>query len=144
MPTILKMNDIPIMDYTSNIELYNDEYLFEMIVEFYNTYNQTNIRNLWKFHFLLDFEEEGIEDDIIIINNNMNINLTLIKKYAPDIYNSYEYEIGEYDNCIEKIYDQNLEIFADILHNRFNSRFFKYINDMEGAELSGADTDADE
>jgi hypothetical protein len=142
MTTTLMMKDIPIT--TNDYSSYDDEYLFEMIVEFYNTYNQTNIRSLWKFHFLLDFEEEGIEDDIIIINNNMNINLTLIKKYAPDIYNSYEYEIGEYDNCIEKIYDQNLEIFADILHNRFNSRFFKYINDMEGAELSGADTDADE
>ena len=140
MPNFM-MKDIPI---GSDEILYDDEYLFEMIVEFYNTYNQTNIRSLWKFHFLLDFEEEGIEDDIIIINNNMNINLTLIKKYAPDIYNSYEYEIGEYDNCIEKMYDQNLKIIADILHNRFNSRFFKYINDLEGAELSGADTDTEE
>ena len=133
------MKDIPITtNYSSS---YDDENLFEVIVEFYNTYNQTNIRSLWKFHFLLDFDEEGIEDDII---NNNNMNLTLIKKYAPDIYNSYEYEIGEYDNCIEKMYDQNIKIFADIIHNRFNSRFFKYINDLEGAELSGADTDTEE
>jgi hypothetical protein len=131
------MKDIPI---GSDEILYDDEYLFEMIVEFYNTYNIIDIRNLWEYNFLLDFDEEGIDDDII---NNNNMNLTLIKKYAPDIYNSYEYEIGEYDNCIEKMYDQNLKIIADILHNRFNSRFFKYINDMEGAELSGADTDAD-
>ena len=140
MPNLV-MKDIPI---GSDEILYDDEYLFEMIVEFYNTYNQTNIRSLWEFNFLLDFDEEGIEDDIIIINNNMNINLTLIKKYAPDIYNSYEYEIGEYDNCIEKMYNQNLKIIADILHDRFNSRFFKYINDLEGAELSGADTDTEE
>jgi hypothetical protein len=133
----IMMKDIPI---GSDEILYDDEYIFEMIVEFYNTYNIINIRNLWEYNFLLDFDEEGIDDDI---NNNNNMNLTLIKKYAPDIYNSYEYEIGEYDNCIEKMYDQNLEIIADILHNRFNSRFFKYINDMEGAELSGADTDAD-
>ena len=65
------------------------------------------------------------------------------KKYAPNIYNSYEYKIGEYNNCIEKIYNQNLKIFADIIHNRFNSRFFKYINDLEGAELSGTDTDTE-
>jgi hypothetical protein len=136
MPNFM-MKDIPI---GSDEILYDDEYLFEMIVEFYNTYNIINIRNLWEFNFLLDFDEEGIDDDII---NNNNMNLTLIKKYAPDIYNSYEYEIGEYDNCIEKMYDQNLKIIADILHNRFNSRFFKYINDMEGAELSGADTDVD-
>jgi len=136
------MKDIPITtNYSSS---YDDENLFEVIVEFYNTYNQTNIRNLWEFHFYLDFDEEGIEDDISIYNNYNNINLTLIKKYAPDIYNSYEYEIGEYDNCIEKMYDQNIKIFADIIHNLFNSRFFKYINDLEGAELSGADTDTEE
>ena len=132
------MKDIPI---GSDEILYDDEYLFEMIVEFYNTYNIIDIRNLWEYNFLLDFDEEGIDDDII---NNNNMNLTLIKKYAPDIYNSYEYEIGEYDNCIEKMYDQNIKIFADIIHNRFNSRFFKYINDLEGAELSGADTDTEE
>jgi hypothetical protein len=137
MPNLM-MKDIPI---GSDEILYDDEYLFEMIVEFYNTYNIINIRNLWEFNFLLDFDEEGIDDDII---NNNNMNLTLIKKYAPDIYNSYEYEIGEYDNCIEKMYDQNLKIIADILHNRFNSRFFKYINDLEGTELSGADTDIEE
>ena len=99
MPNLM-MKDIPIT--TNDYSSYDDEYLFEMIVEFYNTYNQTNIRSLWEFHFLLDFDEEGIEDDIIIINSNNNLNLTLIKKYIPDIYNSYEYEIGEYDNCIEK------------------------------------------
>ena len=142
MTTTLMMKDIPIT--TNDYSSYDDEYLFEMIVENYNTYNQTNIRSLWEFHFLLDFEEEGIEDEIILIKNYFNINLTLIKKYAPDIYNSYEYEIGEYDNCIEKMYDQNLKIFADIVHRRFNDRFFKYINNLEGAELSGADTVADE
>ena len=140
MPNLM-MKDIPI---GSDEILYDDEYLFEMIVEFYNTYNQTNIRSLWEFNFLIDFDEEYIEDDHIIINNNNNLNLTLIKKYAPNIYNSYEYKIGEYDNCIEKMYNQNLKIIADILHDRFNSRFFKYINDLEGAELSGADTDTEE
>jgi hypothetical protein len=140
MPNLM-MKDIPI---DSDEILYDDEYVFEMIVEFYNTYNQTNIRSLWEFNFLIDFDEEYIEDDHIIINNNNNLNLTLIKKYAPNIYNSYEYKIGEYDNCIEKMYNQNLKIIADILHNRFNSRFFKYINDLEGAELSGADTDTEE
>ena len=140
MPNLM-MKDIPIgLDEI----LYDDEYLFEMIVEFYNTYNIINIRNLWEFNFLIDFDEEGIEDDHIIINNNNNLNLTLIKKYAPNIYNSYEYKIGEYDNCIEKMYNQNLKVIADILHDRFNSRFFKYINDLEGAELSGADTDTEE
>ncbi len=135
------MKNIPIT--TNDYSSYDDEYLFEMIVEFYNTYNRINIRSLWKFHFFLDFDEEGIEDDIIIINNNNDMNLTLIKQYAPDIYNSYEYEICEYDNCFTAMYEQNLEVCADIIHNRFNSRFFKYINDLEGAELSDADTDTE-
>ena len=60
MTTTLMMKDIPITnrEYSS----YDDECLFEMIVEFYNTYNQTNIRSLWEFHFLLDFDEEGFKD----------------------------------------------------------------------------------
>ncbi len=29
MSTILRINDVPIMDYTSNIVSYNDEYLFK-------------------------------------------------------------------------------------------------------------------
>ena len=45
MPTILKMNDIPIIDYTSIIELYDDEYLFEMILEYYTNTKQTDIFN---------------------------------------------------------------------------------------------------
>ncbi len=38
---------------------------------------------------------------------------------------------------------KQIELCADILHRRFNDRFFKHINDLEGAELSGADTDDD-
>ena len=46
MTTTLMMKDIPITtnnDYSS----YNDEYLFEFILDNYNSYNQTNIRRLW-------------------------------------------------------------------------------------------------
>ena len=75
------MKDIPIT--TNDYSSYDDEYLFEMIVEFYNTYNQTNIRSLWEFNFFLDFDEEGIEDDINNNNNNNNMNLTLIKNMPP-------------------------------------------------------------
>ena len=49
MPNIM-MKDIPI---GSDEILYDDENIFEMIVEFYNTYNQTNIRSLWEFNFLM-------------------------------------------------------------------------------------------
>ncbi len=112
------MKDIPITtnnDYSS----YNDEYLFEFILDHYNSYNQTNIRRLWKYEYFLDFEDEEVEDDIDEINN---MNLSLIKKYAPDIYNTYEYDTN--DNCFTAMYEQNLEVCADIIHRRFNNRFF--------------------
>ncbi len=41
-------------------------------------------------------------------------------------------------------YTEKLEVCADILHRRFNDRFFKYINDLEAEELSGAETETDE
>ena len=42
------------------------------------------------------------------------------------------------------MYFQNLEVCADILKRRFNAKFYNYINNLEGAELSGSDTDTDE
>ena len=75
-----------------------------MIVEFYNTYNQTNIRSLWEFHFLLDFDEEGNDYDV---ENNNNMNLSLIKRYAPDIYDTYEYELDTYE-LEEHMFDKTI------------------------------------
>ena len=72
------------------------------------------------------------------------MNLSLIKKYAPNIYNTYEYDIEDGENCFEMMYFQNLEVCADILKRRFNAKFYNYINNLEGAELSGSDTDTDE
>ena len=141
MPTILKMNDIPIMDYSSNIESYNDEYLFEIIVESYTKYKETNIFNLWNYNHFIDFEKEDVDDDI---EDNNNMNLSLIKYYAPDIHNTYEYDIEDDENCFEMMYFQNLEVCAEILKRRFNDKFYNYINNLEGAELSGDDTDTDE
>ena len=47
MPTILKMNDNPIIDNTSNIELYDDaDFLYEIILENYTNNKQTDIFNL--------------------------------------------------------------------------------------------------
>ena len=39
------------------------------------------------------------------------------------------------------MYFQNLEV---CLKRRFNAKFYNYINNLEGAELSGSDTDTDE
>ena len=72
------------------------------------------------------------------------MNLSLIKYYAPDIYNTYEYDIEDDENCFEMMYFQNLEVCAEILKRRFNNKLYKLINIVEGAELSGSDTDTDE
>ena len=143
MPTILKMNDIPIIDYNSIIEFYDDEYLFEMILEYYTNTKQTDIFNFWKSRDSIDFEEE--EDDVDDYNeDDNNMNLSLIKKYAPDIYNTYQYDIKDNENPFEMMYNQNLEVCANILKRRFTDKLYYDINRYEGAELSGADTDTDE
>jgi|688.fasta_scaffold783963_2 hypothetical protein len=143
MPTILKMNDIPIIDYNSIIEFYDDEYLFEMILEYYTNTKQTDIFNFWKSRHSIDFEED--EDDVDDYNeDDNNMNLSLIKKYAPDIYNTYQYDIKDNENPFEMMYNQNLEVCANILKRRFTDKLYYDINRYEGAELSGDDTDTDE
>ena len=144
MATTLKMKDIQITDnfYSS----YDEELLFKMIAdELHYRYDSTNISRFWINKYFLDFDEEGIDYDV---ENNNNMNLSLIKRYAPDIYNTYEYELDtfELEEHIydETIYDYNLRVCADVIKRRFNDRFFKYINDLEGAELSGDDTDTDD
>jgi hypothetical protein len=113
-----------------------------MIIDNYNMHNQTIIYRFWKFEYLLDFENEDIEDIEDDINDINDMTLSLIKKHAPDIYNTYEYD--KYNNYFTTIYEQNLEVCADILHRRFNNRFFKHMNDLEADELSGAETETDE
>ena len=49
-----------------------------------------------------------------------------------------------YDEDYKNIYSITLKICSEILRNHFNDRFYTYINELEGAELSGADTDDDE
>ena len=144
MATTLKMKDIQITDnfYSS----YDEELLYEMIIQgLYVRYNSTNISRFWIHKYFLDFDEEGIDYDV---ENNNNMNLSLIKRYAPDIYDTYEYELDTFEleeHMLDKtIYDYNLRVCADVIKRRFNDRFFKYINDLEGAELSGDDTDKDE
>ena len=73
------------------------------------------------------------------------MNLSLIKTYASDFYNTYEYDVyPEYEKDYKNIYLITLSICGEILKNHFNDRFYTYINELEGAELSGADTDDDE
>ena len=63
--------------------------------------------------------------------------MILIRTYAPDTYNTYEYNIGDDTKIISQLLTYVL-IFSTH-KERFNNYIYK--ND---AELSGADTDTDE
>ena len=146
MPTSIMMNDIPIFHYSKHCEDFSDEYLFDMILEYYFNHKDTNIKRYWTFEYLLDFDEEENQDDEVIdeIENYNNINLSLIKKYAPEIYKTYVYDIKDNQNPFEMMHLQNIELCADIIHKQFIHKLYNYINNLEGAELSGSDTDTDE
>jgi hypothetical protein len=42
---------------------------------------------------------------------------------------------------IRTFFKTTLNISGDVLKSYFNDRFFNYINEMEGGELSGNETD---
>ena len=66
------------------------------------------------------------------------MNLSLIKNYDPNIYNTYEYDIKDGENPFEMMYNQNLEVSANILKRCFAYKLYYDINIYEGAELSGS------
>jgi hypothetical protein len=105
MTTTLMMKDI-----LFNFKDYNDGYVLYMIYQEYERYNSVNISELWRQKYFLD-------DKINEYNNNMI--LSLIRKYAPDIYDTYKYD---FDDEID-IYDTNLNLCCDILKRRFNDIF---------------------
>ena len=134
------MKDINI---TSNEYLNKDDNdIFNDIIEEYNINNEYDISKLWYFANFLDLENDDIDEDDIININNMN--LSYIKKYSPNIYNTCKYEIDEYPEYNEEykdIFKTTLSISGNVLKSYFNDRFFNYINEMEGGELSGNETD---
>ena len=142
------MKDIEITNYVdcdyNDIDETND-YIFDKIIENYNIFHITDIFELWYFTYLKDLDEldEGEEDEIIDINN---MNLSIIKLYTPEIYENYEYENYEYLEYNEEykvIFKPTLIQCANVLKALFSNKFYKYINYLEGDELSGADTDDD-
>ena len=84
-----------------------DDYIFDKIIENYNIYHITNIFNLWHFTYYLDLDEDELEADEIINNNDMN--LSIIKQYAPNIYNNYEYELMNTPHIM-----RNIKIFITL------------------------------
>jgi hypothetical protein len=140
------MKDIEIITYAdcdyNDIDETND-YIFDMIIENYNIYHITDISKLWYFTYLKDLDEldEDEEHEIIDINN---MNLSIINFYTPEIYENYEYENYEYliyNEEYKQIFKPTLIQCANVLKALFSNKFYKYINYLEGDELSGADTD---
>ena len=149
---------------------YTEEQLFNKLCNMYNNSPIKNISSLW-FHTYYTFMnclKENLEDaynenrnnreeleNYIYFRRSINdTNLLLIKNYAPDIYNSYEFKFdyAEYDeffddefenNFYELVFVPTLKICSDILNTHFKERFNNYINEKD-AELSGAETETDE
>ena len=140
------MKDIHISEISNAEFLVNDDdndTFDKIIYNYINIHTNKNIAKIWLISYLFDLDDEEEEFDEYIIDVN-NMNLSLIKKYAPEFYNTYEYDVyPEYDEDYKNIYLITLNICGEILKNHFNDRFYTYINELEGAELSGADTDDD-
>ncbi len=144
MPNLM-MKDIPIgsdeilYDEDGNL-LYDDEHLFNIILENYKENNQTDIYDFWYSAHSFDLESDENPDYY------NDIQLAIIKTYAPDIYNTYEYDEDyfEYDDEQKNIFEPTLDICAEIIKSRFTDKFYKVINAIEGDNLSDADTDTDE
>ena len=139
------MKDIHISEISNAEFLVNDDdndTFDKIIYNYINIHTNKNIAKIWLLSYLFDLDDEEEKKYIIDVNN---MNLSLIKKYAPEFYNTYEYVVyPEYDEDEdEKIYLITLNNCGKILKNHFNDRFYTYINELEGAELSGADTDDD-
>ena len=147
MPNLM-MKDIPIgsdeilYDEDGNL-LYDDEHIFNIILKNYKENNQTNVYDFWYDAHNLLFD---LEDDSYPINEYNDIQLAIIKTYAPDIYDTYEYDEDyfEYDEEHKNIFEPTLDICAEIIKSRFTDKLFKIINAIEGDELSDADTDTEE
>ena len=163
------MNEIRIHNFMETDIPYTDEELLNKLCRMYNDTPIKDISSLWfNFHFtIINILKEDVEDaynedgdNKIQLENYMFLrrlindkNLLLIKNYAPDIYNTYEYnfdndeyeydDVDEYEiNFFKKVFKPTLKTCADILNLHFKDRFDNYINEKD-AELSGAETETE-
>ena len=145
--SIVRMRDIKITGYIdcdfNDIEETND-YILGKLIEYYNIYHIPNVEYLWYNHYIIEFVDfdEDYDDEIININDR---NLSIVKIYEPEIYENKKYNFNnenrKYNEEYKNIFDETLRESANILKFHLQKKFSKYINDLEGDELSGADTD---
>jgi len=153
MTTTLMMKDIPIHPlYQHEFNDCEEQFLFNQFCHLYDKSCMRDIYNYWLESKSFDFESYVLETDNMSRETYGYLRLKtyqllkLLRDYAPDIYNTYEFNIETNKTRKQRfiiIHKLALKISADIINTHFKERFDNYINERE-AYLSGADTDADE
>jgi len=118
-----------------------EDIIYNNIIDAYNIRKNASISQLWFYSNILT-DDDNVDD----IDNSFNYNLSIIKKYCPNTYNTFIFTpIFDKDNEeLEYKLDINRDLLFQcgyILERLFSERFFTYINSLEGDELSGDDTD---
>ena len=119
-----------------------EDIIFNNLIDAYKRNKNACISQLWFYsNVLID------DDDIDSIDNSFNYNLSIIKKYCPNTYNTFIFT-PLFDSDTDEI-EYRLDINRDllfecgyILERLFRERFFAYINSLDGDELSSDDTDS--
>ena len=94
MPKLM-MKDIHISEISNAEFLVNDDDndTFDRIIYNYiDIHTNKDIAKMWLISYLFDLDDEEEEFDEYIIDVN-NMNLSFIKTYAPNFYNTYEYDV---------------------------------------------------
>ena len=119
-----------------------EDIIFNNLIDAYKRNKNACISQLWFYSNVLTDD-----DDIDSIDNSFNYNLSIIKKYCPNTYNTFIFT-PLFDSDTDEI-EYRLDINRDllfecgyILERLFRERFFAYINSLDGDELSSDDTDS--
>lgn len=117
-----------------------EDIIFNNIIDAYKHTKNACISQLWFYNNILtdDDNDESID-------NSFNYNLSIIKKYCLNTYNSFIFTPLFDTNEIEYRLDINRDLLFEcgyILERLFRERFYIYINNLDGDELSNADTNS--
>ena len=118
-----------------------EDIIFNNLIDAYRRNKNACISQLWFYSNILTDD-----DDVDSIDNSFNYNLSIIKKYCPNTYNTFIFTPLLDDN--DEI-EYRLDIHRDllfqcgyVLERLFSIRFYTYINSLDGDELSGDDTNS--
>jgi len=105
--------------------------------------------------YILSIEDEDTIDIDDYFNSNLRLCLSIIKRYDPIVYDTfvitYDYDDDEYDEELtleekqlalnHSINYQLLWECGYVLERMFQSRYMVFLNELEGDDLSDAETD---